>query len=105
MRKLYATAMVVLLATAIFTSTAVAKTHSFTVGSESTAANIQLEKGTYKIRIEGNTATIIQNHVVIGEIQVEVRQAKVQNPGTILRGADGAIKEIRLKNQVVTIVR
>ena len=104
MRKLYGVAMVALLA-AVFTSTAVAKTHSFTVASDSAAANIQLEKGRYKIEIDGNQATIIQRNVVIGQVQVEVRKAKVQNPGTVLLAADGTIKEIRLKNQVVTIVR
>ena len=104
MRKLYAIAMVVLLA-AVFTSTAVAKTHSFTVGSDSSAANLQLDRGTYKIKIDGNQATIIQNNEVVGKVQVEVRKVKVQNPGTVLLAADGTIKEIRLKNQVVTIVR
>ena len=105
MRKLYTIAMVALLAAALFSTAAVAKTHSFTVTSDSTAADIQLEKGKYKIKIDGNTATITQNNRVIGKVQVEVRDAKVQHPGSVLRAADGSIKEIRLKNQVVTIVR
>ena len=40
-----------------------------------------------------------------GKVRVEVRKTKVRNPGSVLRAADGRVLEIRLKNQVVTIVR
>ena len=105
MRKLYITAVVVALATAVFSVSALAATGSFTLNSESSLAGVQLQKGKYNIKIDGDQATIVQKGKVVAEVRVEVRTAKVRNPGSVLRAADGSVLEIRLKNQVVTIAR
>ena len=105
MRKLFITATVVALAIVVLSVSALAATGSFTLTSESSLAGIHLQKGKYKIKIDGDQATIMQNGKVIGTARVEVRKTKVRNPGSVLRAADGRVLEIRLKNQVVTIVR
>lgn len=105
MRKLLVTAFVVALTAAVFSTSAFAATHKFTLSRESTVSGIQLEKGKYKLELEGTQATIIQNKRVVATVQVEIRDAKPANPGSVLVDADGNLKEIRLKNQVVVFAR
>lgn len=105
MRKLLVTAFVVALTAAVFSTSAVAATHKFTLSRESTVSGIQLEKGKYKLELEGTQATIIQKNQVVATAQVEIRDTKPANPGSVLVDADGNLKEIRLKNQVVVFTR
>ncbi len=105
MRKLLVTAFVVALTAAVFSTSAFAATHKFTLTRESTLSGIQLEKGKYKLELNGTEATITQKGRVVATAQVEIRDAKPANPGSVLVSADGALKEIRLKNQVVVFAR
>jgi len=105
MRKLLVTAFVVALTAAVFSTSAFAATHKFTLTRESTLSGIQLEKGKYKLELNGLEATIIQNGRTVATAQVEIRDTKPVNPGSVLVSADGTLKEIRLKNQVVVFAR
>ena len=105
MRKLLVTAFVIVLTAAVFSTSAFAATYKFTLTRKSTLSGIQLEKGKYKLELNGMEATITQKGRVVAKVQVEIRDAKPVNPGSVLVSADGTLKEIRLKNQVVVFAR
>ena len=103
MRKILATAVVVALTLAVCSASAFAASHSFKLSKESTIAGIQLEKGKYKLELDGNQATIYQNGKVVSTAPVTIREEKVER-SSILRASDGSIKEIRLRKQNQVVV-
>ena len=106
MRKMLATAFVAALTLAVCSASAFAASHKFKLSRESTIAGIQLEKGKYKLVLDGNQATIYQKGKVVATARVIIREEQVAH-SSVLRAADGSIKEIRLRkqNQVVVFAR
>ncbi len=106
MRKMLATAFVVAITLAVFSASAFAASHKFKLSKESTIAGIHLEKGKYKLALDGNQATIYQNGKVVATARVTIREEKVAR-SSVLRASDGSIKEIRMRkrNQVVVFAQ
>lgn len=103
MRKMLATAFVVALTLAVFSTSAFAASHKFKLSKESTIAGIRLEIGKYKLTLDGNQATIYQKGKVVATARVTIREEKVAH-SSVLRAADGSIKEIRLRKQNQVVV-
>lgn len=107
MRKLFTTTLAIALAAALAASPLSAKTHSFKLLRDATVNGAELRAGTYKLELNGQgEAVIYRSGEVVAKARVEVRPLENgSRRGTVLQGADGSIREIRLNKEVVVFVR
>ncbi len=84
-----------------------AKTYSFRLSQAASINGTELTPGVYKLELNGNNeALIYRNRKLVAKAPVEVKpRTNGSTRGSVLRKADGAITEIRLKKQVVVFVR
>lgn len=106
MNRLFNTAIALTLVTVLVASPALAKTHSFELDRGFSINGTQLGAGTYKLELNGNGGALIyKGRNQVAEAQVEVRPRSKSGQRAVILAADGAISEIRLKNQVVVFIR
>lgn len=107
MRKLFSTAVALVLLATLAASPVLAKAHSFTLPRDGSINGTALEQGKYKLELNGdNEAMIYQGDEMVAKAQVEVKPlANSASKGTVLIGANGDILEVRLNKQVVVFVR
>ncbi|MBI4467117.1 MAG: hypothetical protein HY656_06810 [Acidobacteria bacterium] len=107
MRRLFTAALLVALVAVLAASSLWAKTHSFKLFNDATINGTELGPGTYKLELNGqNEAVISRGGEVVVKARVETRPTKgTDQPGSVLRAADGSIREIRLNSLVVVFVR
>lgn len=109
MRKLFtaAIALALFVALAASPSSALAKTHDFTLSQTAKINGTTLEAGKYKLELTGDTeAHIYKGNELVTKAPVEVKELKNGNTqASVLQDASGNVMEIRLKKQVVVFVR
>ncbi len=105
MRKLNLLVALIALASLAAASSLQAETHSFTLTREAQLNGTTLKPGLYKLELNGGGEALIRRgKEVLVKAPAEVR------PGTgaansVVTGADGELREVRLKNKVVVFVR
>ena len=107
MHRFLTATLVVALVAAVATSPVLAKTHTFKVRMPCSINGTQLEPGTYKLKLNANNEAEIyrgKDRVVTAKVEVKPL-TNSRTRGSVLRGADGSISEIRLKRQVAVFVR
>lgn len=107
MRKLMTAVLLTALVATVASSPLWAKTYSFRLSQASSINGTQLTPGAYKLELNGNNeALIYRNGKMLTKATVEVKpRTNGSTRNSVLRNADGAITEIRLKKQVVVFVR
>jgi hypothetical protein len=105
MRKLNLLIAFIALASLAAASSLQAETHSFTLTREAQLNGTTLKPGLYKLELNGGgEASIRRGKDVLVKAPAEVRP----NEGaanSVVTGADGQLREVRLKNKVVVFVR
>lgn len=107
MRKLMTAVLLTALVATVASSPLWAKTYSFRLSQAASINGTQLTPGAYKLELNGNNeALIYRNGKLLTKATVEVKpRTNGSTRNSVLRNADGAITEIRLKKQVVVFVR
>ncbi len=107
MRKTVTLLAVIALVGLVATSLVAAESHSFKLNREANINGTQLKPGLYKLKMNGD------GEAVISRDGREVVKAKAEikpidggsTSGTVLVGANGELREIRLNGKVVVFVR
>lgn len=107
MRKLFTASLLIALVAALAASPVWAKTHTFRLHNNGSINGTELAPGIYKLELNGDKDAIIyRNGEIVARSRVEVRPAAENHkPGSVLRAADGTIREVRLDKLVVVFVR
>ncbi len=107
MRKLMTAVLLTALVATVASSPLWAKSYSFRLDQASSIGGTQLKPGAYRLKLNGNNeALIYRNRKLVVKATVEVKpRTNGSTRNSVLRNADGAITEIRLKKQVVVFVR
>ena len=107
MRKLMTAVLLTALVATVASSPLWAKTYSFRLSQAASINGTELTPGVYKLELNGNNeALIYRNGKMVTKATVEVKpRTNGSTRSSVLREADGAITEIRLKKQVVVFVR
>ena len=83
-----------------------AKDHRFRLSLVGVVDGVQLKPGLYTLKLEseGNPqprAKIFRNGKLLAEAPVQVRPRANETSNTAMQSADGSLREIRLKKQVI----
>lgn len=107
MRRLFTATLATVLVAAVAASPLLAKTHSFKLYRASSISGTQLDPGSYKLELKDQgEALIYRKDELVAKARVELKPLSPhQVPGSVVRTADGTIREIRLKKQVVVFAR
>lgn len=106
MRTLFTTTIALVLAATLAAGPVWAKGHSFRLIKEGHINDTYLAPGPYKLQLDGDSnALIYRGKKLVMKARVEVKPLKNDRiRGSVLQTADGTIREIRLKEQVVVFV-
>ncbi len=87
-----------------------AKDYRFRLFLEGVLNGVQFKEGVYTLKLEseGNPhpkAKILRNGKLLTEAPVQVRARAGERANTVMQDADGTLREIRLKSQVIIFVK
>ena len=107
MRRVITVLAVVALVGLVATSVAAAESHSFKLLRDANLNGTQLKPGLYKLQMNGDgEAVISRDGKEVAKARAEIKPLENRrSSGTVLVGADGELREIRLNGKVVVFVR
>lgn len=107
MRKTVTLLAVIALVGLVATSLAWAESHSFKLLRDANLNGTQLKPGLYKLQMNGDgEAVISRDGKEVAKARAEIKPLENRSSsGTVLVGANGELREIRLNGKVVVFVR
>lgn len=106
MRRLFIGTMALALVATLAASPVLAKTHSFKLSREAKINGTQLDRGTYKLELNGNgEALIYRNKKLVTKAAVKVKPRMNGERYEVVFDTDGNILEVRTKEQTIVFVR
>lgn len=106
MFRSFLSVLLVAFVAALLVSPLQAKDYRFQLPMSGSVEGVSLKEGTYVVKLEGGgnphlTARIVRNGKILAETEVNVRERDGEQANTVLQDADGNLREIRLKRQVI----
>lgn len=107
MRKTITLLAVIALVGLLATNLVAAESHSFKLLRDANLNGIQLKPGLYKLKMNGDgEAVITRDGREVVKAKAEIKPIEGgSTSGTVLVGANGELREIRLNGKVVVFVR
>ena len=107
MRKVFAATFAISLVLALATGSLWAAPHKFKLHRGATLNGTELQAGSYELELNGEgEALIYRNGKMVTKARVTTKPlSNGDAPSSVLQAADGSLREIRLKEQVVVFVR
>jgi hypothetical protein len=101
-KKLVITALAVIVACALLSGVAFAKSHKVEFRMKAVINGVELEPGTYKLEVNGdNKVDIYKGKELVVSAEVEILPLGNVYPNSVSQSSDGKVKEIRLKKERV----
>ena len=102
MKKLVITTLVILVACALSSGVALAKTHKVQFLNKAVINGVEIQPGTYKLEMNGdNKVEIYKGKELLVSAEVEVLPLGKAYPNSVSQKTDGRVTEIRLKKERV----
>ena len=105
MNKEQATTLIALLTLTLLMGVAFSSAHRVEIMRAATVNGVELKPGNYQLSVaDGNTAEIYKGKKLLVRAKVEILPLAGATPGSVTQGADGKVREIRLKSEKVVFV-